>query len=163
MITKGITAFQGVGQRMKQVRRSRNFSRRQMAAWLNLKESSYYKNENGENLPGWLTLSRLFNQMGISVDWLMLNHGTMLAKDKGVSVNQVEKDKTQQQEKLNKAGNALQEAQAELEGYRKLKSLLPEMDELMETMVNDPELRYDVLLNFHRYKKANPTPPQGKE
>jgi transcriptional regulator with XRE-family HTH domain len=79
--TRGIF-YQGVGERLANVRRRLNYSRQEMARVLGLKSSGYFKNESGETFLSVTTLSRLQKNFDISIDWLLFNKGPMYFKDK---------------------------------------------------------------------------------
>ncbi len=125
--------MQGVGQRLRTLRKQLNFSVREMAGRLGILSTSYYKNESGETVPSMLSLYRLHKDIGISMDWLLFNSGPMYYKTK----------ETEQQKLEEKKAPGLEE-------------LVPaEEKELLEHMGEDPVFRHRVLLYFYKYKKVN--------
>jgi len=87
---------------------------------------TYYKYENGRAFPHFTVLSRLGKSLGISMDWLILDKGPMLYKEK-VSENDA-------------AANSLD-------------ALPGDIKELVEHMERIPMLKYETLLSFHQFKE----------
>ncbi len=112
-----------VGDRLRKVRQMLNYSRQDMAAVLELKDSGYFKNETGETFPSRSTLHRLQRDYDISMDWFLFNKGPMLYKGK------------QQQEE--KPG---------------LEERFPEARELLDAMDQDSQLKHEILAYFFKYR-----------
>ncbi len=125
--------MQGVGQRLRTLRKQLNFSVREMAGRLGIRNTSYYKNESGETVPSMLSLQRLHKDIGISMDWLLFNSGPMYYKTKEMEQKKLEEKKAPGLEELVPA----------------------EEKELLEHMGEDPVFRHRVLLYFYKYKKEN--------
>ncbi|MCP5050213.1 MAG: helix-turn-helix transcriptional regulator, partial [bacterium] len=68
--------------RFMEIRRRFGVSQGQMAIKLGLTRTTYTRYETGEILPGRLTLINLAKLYNISLDWLLLNKGPMLYKEK---------------------------------------------------------------------------------
>ena len=125
--------MQGVGQRLRTLRKQLNFSANEMAGRLGIRNTSYYKNESGETVPSMLSLQRLHKDIGISMDWLLFNSGPMYYKTKEAELKKLEEKKAPGLEELVPA----------------------EEKELLEHMGKDSVFRHRVLLYFHKYKKTN--------
>jgi len=115
---------QGIGERLRTVRRHLNYTRRQMAGVLRIHQSGYYKNESGETYPRPETLFRLQRDYGISMDWLLSNKGPMFYK---------QKDREKEKEPA-------------------LEDRAPEVRELVDHMDRDPQLKHEILAYFFKYR-----------
>ncbi len=109
--------------RLRKVRKMLNYSRQDMAAVLDLKDSGYFKNETGETFPSRSTLHRLQKDYDISMDWFLFNKGPMLYKEK------------QQEEKT-----------------PGLEDRFPEARELLDDMDQDPQLKHEILAYYFKYR-----------
>jgi len=116
--------FQGIGGRLKKIRKKLDYSLPQMAGALGLSYEGYYKNESNNASPGAATLHRLLQNFDISMDWLLFEKGPMLFKDK-----------PQPFETL--LGNATQS---------------PELVELLTAMEQNPQLKHEILAYFYKFK-----------
>jgi len=124
---------QGIGGRLRTVRKHLNYTRQQMARVLGVHQSGYYKNEAGETYPRPETLLKLQRDYGISMDWLLSNKGPMFYKEKAR-----EKEKT----------SGLEER-------------VPEVRELVDHMDRDPQLKHEILAFFFKYRNKKKS-PEGK-
>ena len=122
-----------------------------MAARLEIKIGTYYKNETDETRPGWISLFILQHEYDISVDWLMFNKGPMFMKEKKDMETLPEKVVQPQTEKIQLS----ETEQKAIKDFIALKKKLPELENMMQLMGDDPELRYDMLRNFYKYQKEN--------
>lgn len=120
----------GVGSRLKQVRKQLGLSPGRMATLLGINTISYFKNEGGTNIPGMISLHRLHNEFMVSIDWLLFDHGDMFLPDPA-------------------------EVAAEKEKAVAHDNIPPEIKELLAHMDDDPLLRHELLLHFYKYKKQD--------
>jgi transcriptional regulator with XRE-family HTH domain len=115
-----------IAQRLRKIRDTLGLSAVDMTENIKTHRATYYKYENAMAFPHFTILSRLGNSLGISMDWLILNRGSMLYKEK-VSENEA-------------AANPLD-------------ALPRDIKELVEHMVRIPMLKYETLLSFHQFKE----------
>ena len=113
-------------QRMRKIRETLRLSAVDITGNIKTHSATYYKYENARAFPHFTILFRLGNSLGISMDWLILNKGPMLYKEKD-SENQA-------------AANPLD-------------ALPREIRELVEHMERIPMLKYETLLSFHQFKE----------
>jgi DNA-binding XRE family transcriptional regulator len=69
-----------VGKRLRQIRRHFGYQQDRMAQLIEISKVTYGKNERGLHLPETLTLVSLHKQLGVSVEWLLFNRGSMFWK-----------------------------------------------------------------------------------
>ncbi|MCP5053719.1 MAG: helix-turn-helix transcriptional regulator [bacterium] len=123
-----------IGHRLRKLRETYLYSLGEMASKMDLSKSGYYKNEMGTNFPKLETLNRLQGEYDISMDWLIFNKGPVhFRKD---------------EEELKKAKDGLAR-------FLELEEVMPDLNDLLDHMANDPQLRHQVLLFFYKYKKGN--------
>ncbi|NIM15965.1 MAG: helix-turn-helix domain-containing protein [Candidatus Aminicenantes bacterium] len=149
---KDRSLIQGAGLRLKKVRELLNFPRKEMARRLDVKNVTYYKNENGETFPGLQTLSRLSNEFDISMDWFLFNKGPVYYKEKGseAELEKAQEELEMEREKKGKKGKAVEETAAGTEIEMK-----PEVKALLAHMERIPLLYHEVLVHFQRFKIEN--------
>lgn len=138
----------GAGERIKKVRQMLGYSKKQMAGYLELSLSAYYKNEASEAFPRIETLYRLAKDHDISLDWFMLGKGTMLCKDKpGLEEmeNKIEELKKELAMKRKQDKEDTGEKAIEIK-------VKPEVRELVQHMQRIPWLYHEVLAFFHEFK-----------
>ncbi|NIM13976.1 MAG: helix-turn-helix domain-containing protein [Candidatus Aminicenantes bacterium] len=140
-----IKTLDGIGKRLRLLRKQLNYSAQEMAARLGLNYNSYYKNENSETYPGINTLYQLSEAHDISIDWLMFGKGPMYCQEKGR-----EKELAELGKELELMREKLRE-QEEKAGIR----FRPELQELLEHMERIPLLYHEVLVYFQRFKVEN--------
>ncbi|MCP4157539.1 MAG: helix-turn-helix transcriptional regulator [bacterium] len=116
---------QKVCAKLLQIREHFRYTRPQMASFLRISESSYYKNEKAETFPALVALQQLAGGLDISMDWFLFEKGPMYFKDK-----------------------------VKMAGVPEYTKIMPDVKELLNAMVDDPQLRYEVMLNFHKSQKA---------
>ncbi|NIM16148.1 MAG: helix-turn-helix domain-containing protein [Candidatus Aminicenantes bacterium] len=139
MIAKNLT--KEMAYKLRKIRQTLNVSNSVMAAKLRIGRSTYNRNEEGQTLPGTLTLFRLGNYFNISLDWFVFNRGSMFYQEQAV---ENEKDTNKEEpERLVP------------EGFLALQNLGDDIKELLESMERIPLLRYEVLVLFHKFKKEN--------
>jgi transcriptional regulator with XRE-family HTH domain len=119
-----------------------------MAARLGVKTNTYHKNENGETFPGAKTLNLLQEEFGISMEWFMFGRGPMYYKD--ILADPAAAIKKEGREELE---TALKEVSGKLEKFAWLEEAGPEMETLLLEMEKDPQLRFELLAYFYKYKK----------
>ncbi len=68
--------------RLKKIRDTLGFSPVDMSNHLGTYRSNYYKYENAKSFPHFMVLSKLGNNLGVSLDWLILDKGPMFYKEK---------------------------------------------------------------------------------
>ncbi len=115
-----------IAQRMRKVRETMSLSAVDITENIKTHRATYYKYENARAFPHFTILFRLGNSLGISMDWLILNRGSMLYKEKD-SENEA-------------AANPLN-------------ALPQDIKELVEHMERIPMLKYETLLSFHQFKE----------
>jgi transcriptional regulator with XRE-family HTH domain len=116
------TILQDIALRLKKTRDALGFSSGDMAGRIGTYPATYYKYENARSFPHFTILSKLGDNLGISLDWLILDRGPMFYE-----------------EKENKTAAAV---------------LPAEIQELVEQMEQIPVLKYEILLNFHKFKES---------
>ena len=126
------TLLPGIARRLKQLRSQLNYSYQQMAAKLGVDHATYYRNENGETIPGLTSMYLLHKDFNISIDWLLFDTGSMYVKEKTVKT---------------------QEAKDEETKFPVLEGVAPEVRELLDCMEQDAVVRHEILLCFHKYKE----------
>jgi transcriptional regulator with XRE-family HTH domain len=130
-----IETLNGIGERLKLLRKQLNHSPQEMASQLRLNDNSYYKNENSQTYPGINTLYWLSQVYDISMDWLLFGKGSMYGKEK-----ELEQMREKLREQEEKAGEIMSR---------------PELQELLEHMKHIPLLYHEVLVHFQRFKAEN--------
>ncbi len=120
---------QAVSANLEKVRQALKLSRREMARRLHISPSTFCKNENGTNLPSMSTLSQLCIGYDISMDWFLFDKGTM---------KPVSKKAQKEQE----------------EPFKKYTDVMPEVLEMLDGMLEDRQLRHEVMLNYYKAKDA---------
>jgi len=116
-----------IGSKLLQVRQTYELSLTRMAETLNCSRLSYTRNENGCAIPNFFTICNLGNQLGISLNWLILDEGPMLLK----------------------------EITAEKKIETVSLPLSPDFKELFEHMEKIPLLRFEILAQLHRFKEEH--------
>jgi len=113
--------LQDIALRLKKIRETLGFSPVDMTKRIGTYRTNYYKYESAASFPHFAVLARLGNNLGVSLDWLILDKGPMFYKEKDY-------DNT-------------------------LAALPPEIQEVVTEMEQVPVLKYEILLNFHKYKE----------
>ena len=98
-----IKTLNGIGERLRLLRKQLNYSAQEMAARLGLNYNSYYKNENSQTYPGINTLYQLSEAYDISVDWLLFGKEPMYCIEKDRE-KKLDKELELMREKLRRAG-----------------------------------------------------------
>jgi len=115
------TIMQDIALRLKKIRETLGISPVDMTKRIGTYRTNYYKYENAKSFPHFTVLGRLGNNLGVSLDWLILDKGPMFYKEKDYN--------------------------------NTLAALPPEIQELVTEMEQVPVLKYEILLNFHRFKE----------
>jgi hypothetical protein len=105
-----------------------------MSAFFPMSQPSYCKQEKGQAFSSPEALLLMGNTMDISLDWLICNKSPMFYNDKM---------KKPEEKKI------------------ATDTLSADIDDLVQSMKNNPILRYEILSHFHRFKTENQ--PQTKK
>lgn len=119
-----------ISDRLQLVRKHFGFSQDQMAQSLGCSRETFGKNERGYHMITLDTVAALYEKLGVSMEWLLFNHGPML------------KNAT-----IKKADLKL-ETQADM-------SFPDELNEMVAMMKNVPFLRYAVMGYYQKFKLEN--------
>jgi transcriptional regulator with XRE-family HTH domain len=76
------TIMQDIALRLKKIRETLGFSTVDMTKRIGSHRANYYKYENARAFPHFTVLSKLGTNLGVSLDWLILNKGPMFYKEK---------------------------------------------------------------------------------
>jgi transcriptional regulator with XRE-family HTH domain len=131
-----------MGQNLEEIRRALNLNSRQMSDILKVTRSTYRRNEEGDTFPGIWSVYILAVNRKISLDWLFCNRGEKFYKD-------------------SPTGGTTAGTESGEKGKGKLGQTVftgelgKEVNELIEHMDKDPQLRYEVLALFHKFKKES--------
>ncbi len=118
---------QEIAARLKKMRLYFGSSGPKIANRLRIGKTSYYRNELGHTSPDLWTYFLLGRELGVSLDWLILNQGEMLyKKEAGTKESTPDRD-----------------------------NLEPDVIELLEHMRKIPLLHYDILTRFHQFKEEH--------
>lgn len=155
MAAKLIKVTTGTGRRLAAIRQGLKISRAAMAARLMVTPSSYHRNENGETFPSEKSLKILHDEFGISMEWLIFNHGPMYVKDLDLHARfEIQKEQLKESEGgRQELSRRLEEAEKRLEPLTWLEEAGPEMKDFLDAMSADPQLRFEVLAHFFKHKK----------
>lgn len=162
MISKKRKTARDIGLKLQKLRKQEKWSQTEMASRLGLTSSGYYKNETGENSPSIETLQRLWEDFGISLDWLFFDEEPRYRKDRKVREKELEQAaaelKRQLEAERGKTGKGAQGTAGDFE-------VKPEMWELLEAMARVPMLYHNIMYHFQKFKVENkellesPPPP----
>jgi len=140
------------------LRKQLNYSIKEMAAYFGITVGAYYKNENGNFIPGIKSLYRLSTDHDISMDWFIFDKGPMKFTEKN-KMEVLEKELQAAREKvqeLEKEKEIWEESRKELEREMEERGagieITPEVKELLEHMVRIPLLYHGVLVYFQEFK-----------
>jgi transcriptional regulator with XRE-family HTH domain len=113
-----------IAQKLLKIRETLGLSASAISGNIKVHRITYYKYETGRAFPHFSVLSRLGKSLGISLDWLILDRGTMFYKEKD----------------------------SEKAAANSLSALPQDIRELVEYMERIPILKYETLLSFHQFK-----------
>lgn len=139
------SSYLGLGTRIKQLRKSLKYNYMEMAAHMGVSEGAYKKYENNERYPSPPAQLKLFEKLGVSMDWLLFNNGPMYLKDKKMG-REWEQQITGLKEKL-------QQAERQKEELAAYYGSPPELAEVIEWLKKDSVLFHEVMAHFQRYKR----------
>ncbi|MCU0289386.1 MAG: helix-turn-helix domain-containing protein [Acidobacteria bacterium] len=148
------------GKRLEEFRKGLEYDRVEMAAYLGLKLSAYYKNEKGVVFPNLGTLHQLATKNNLSMDWFFFNKGPMYYDDKEKikETGELRKQLAQAQQSLMELEREIQvmkemEKQKEKEATQGDKK--PEIKELIKDMETVPLLYHEIFAHYQRFKIEN--------
>jgi transcriptional regulator with XRE-family HTH domain len=130
------SVYRDIGFRVQKVREFLGYSQIKMAKQFGLTANAYRKIEKGDFKPGYHTLQKMAVGYDVSLDWLFFNKGPMIYKEK--------------QEEPEPPKQVVEKIPREPESQ-----LAPEIKEMVDQMDQDPLLRYEILIFFHRFRKKN--------
>lgn len=180
MIIKSKDISNKTGLKLERLRKEAGMTRPEMARVLEVTPGAYRKNEQGFSIPKPNALSKLIDQFGISMDWFLFDRGPKLYDDRidkeevEQQINQLKLEHENQFHQMRKQLEQDQEARIkELENQLQLARLkirekeqqayisgeqagLPEdVRQMTNAMKKIPLLHYEILSQFHRFKKDN--------
>lgn len=123
---------QNIAAKLKKIRQDKHLSISDMALKINVNRNSCARNENSRNIPNINTLLNLGHRLNISLDWLLLDKGSMYFTEKTEAI-----------ESINDAGEPLSPP------------LPDDINELLLYMEKIPLLRHEILAQFYRFKETN--------
>lgn len=161
--------LKGIASRVTAIRSQLKLTRPQMAEALNISYNAYTKYERALNLPSLKIQAILAEKFDISMDWLLLNKGSMHFSEieKALQENRVLK---QEQEKLTE-----QEKQKEIEKQKQELNkepvlspdavivTSPDIKELLQYMEDNPLFKHQLLTYFYRFKQGKPGNQEPEE
>jgi transcriptional regulator with XRE-family HTH domain len=121
-----------MGLKFEKIRKSRHFSITNMARTLEVNRVTYVNNENGRTIPNFFTLYNLGYQFDVSLDWFVFNEEPVYRTEK------TGEKKVQ-----------------EVSPLSQLQPLLPDIKELLDHMDKIPLLRYEILVQFFKFKEEH--------
>jgi len=112
------------------IKKASSMNAKEMAGILGIKRESYERYEKSSFAPRMHTLYTLGKRFRVSLNWLILDEGPMfLSSEAEVKKNLVLSDTAQNVQ------------------------MSSDIKELVESMEKNPLLRYEILAQFHRFKK----------
>ncbi|MCP5104659.1 MAG: helix-turn-helix transcriptional regulator [bacterium] len=125
-----------IGIKLRKIRKTLKLPNSQMAYRLGIGRGTYNRNEEGKSMPGVATLIKLAGAWNISLQWLLLNKGSMYYREEA-PVEEIKEEKPPEPHPAIKL----------------LESLGSESEELLEHMDRIPLLRHKVMVLFHTFKE----------
>jgi len=119
-----------ISSKLKTLRETHGFSHVEMAKKLKVRRENYVRNETGETTPSIFTLVTLANVFNISIDWLILDRGTMFF-----------------------TGKEEKEVTTPVKDTAGDNSWPGEIQELLQYMDKIPLLCHEILSHFYRFKE----------
>ena len=148
-----------VGARLKKLRKHLNFDMKQMASRLGIVTNTYYKNENGLNLPSLIILKRLADDFDLSMDWLLFGKEPMFYKEKAQKEMELEHavKELNTQLDLERKNHEVEckKKEEELKNQRQKAAFIEsrsDMKELLEHMEQDAIFYHKLMIYFQEYK-----------
>jgi hypothetical protein len=93
---------------------------------------TYVNNENGRTIPNFFTLYNMGYQFDVSLDWFVFNEEPVYRTEKTV-----------------------EKKMQEVSPLSQLQALLPDIKELLDHMDKIPLLRYEILVQFFKFKEEH--------
>lgn len=132
-----------IGMRLKQVRKTFNLNQADMALKSGFRRTTYVNNERRRTFPGALAFSRWAESLGISLDWLICNRGSMVY---------TAKEEPRQEDVLSTPeAPGIQKVPKKKEEIK----ISDDIRELLEDIDRLPLLRFEVLAFHQRFKLKN--------
>lgn len=125
-----------MGYKLRKIRETSKHRPHEMASFLGTWPSTYTRYEKGETAFNLIGLYRLAEQFNISLDWFVRNKGAMYVNET------VQNQKTE----------------IDTTGKNLLSILGEDVRELLEYMVHNKLLRYEILVHFQKFKEKNKPP-----
>lgn len=157
--------YKDAAARLLAIRKTFKLTPSQMAGRLRITPSTYYKAERGENLFGIVTLKRLTLEFGISIDWLVYNHGPQYLSDK-TKIDDLEKIYREMKQSCDDQIKTLNKAVAlereknkrlteppEVPGGRYSPLVNEDIKELLEYFETDSSYFHEMMLHFKKHKE----------
>ncbi len=123
---------ENIAAKLKKIRLNHHFSISDMAQKIKINRNNCARNENSRSIPNIFTLLNIAYHLNISLDWLLLDKGSMYLTEK------TEEIKT-------KADAAAPQSPP----------IPDDLKELLFYMEKIPLLRHEILVQFYRFKEAN--------
>ena len=127
---------QDMGYKLRKIREASKYRPYEMASFLGTWQSTYSRYEKGETPLNLIHLYGLANKFNISLDWFIQNKGSMYLSE---TVQQQKKQPDTTEQNL-------------------LAILGDDVKELLEYMVQNKLLRYEILVHFQKFKEKNKPP-----
>lgn len=128
-----------VAEKLKKIRQTHKYDANTMAAKLGVATHTYRRNERCISLPDAYSLYSLNRTLNISLDWLISEKGSMYFTE----IKPVKKEEIKAEQKEPPKPYTLPPV---------LQNLEDDLKELFDTMQQSPQLRYEILAHFHKFK-----------
>ncbi len=123
---------ENIAAKLKKIRSDKHLSISDMARKLNIDRNSCARYENSRNIPNINTFISLGHRLNISLDWLLLDKGSMYF--------------TEKTEELKSITDMAEPRHTPLPD---------DIEELLDYMEKIPLLRHEILAQFYRFKETN--------
>lgn len=146
--------------KLRSIRMQNNLTRPQMAKKLEVSANGYRKNERALNFLNLKSLEILATDFNIAMDWFLFDRGPVKFEDNTKlhsRIKALEKELAAAKQKPE---------MGEIDKNRTGEPLLPDVQELNEAMKAVPQLFYELMAYFHRFKNEHPEwfkTPSGKD
>ena len=132
-----------IARRLKQVRKKFNLKQADMALKSGFRRTTYVNNERRRTFPGALAFYRWAESLGISMDWLICNRGSM--------VYTAQEEPRQEEVPATPGAPGIQKVLKKKEEIK----IADDIRELLEDIDRLPLLRFEVLAFHQRFKLKN--------
>lgn len=133
-----------VARKLKWLRNYYGLTQQGMANQLQMHVSTYIKNEKNENPAGIWTIWAVYEKLGVSLDWLLLDQGPVSEEERMGLIGDAFAGK-ENDEKGKKS-----DAQEILEAAHRV-----QVDEMVNLMREVPAVHFAMMSAFHEYKLKN--------